>query len=282
MLENQSSNNMLQITYIFHDCFLVELSNCSIIFDYWKDPNNPHDGLPLFLRNIEKEKPLYIFVSHHHKDHYSKRIFEWERFFHNIRYILSNDVVKLARHIIAPDSLYTGIKPSAEKVTILKKGDCFKDSLITVEAFGSTDIGNSYYLEVGLGSGKNISVFHAGDLNAWLWKDESTPEEVDLALKNYLDIISEIKEKHPQIDVVMFPVDSRIGTDYAEGARLFVREIDVRYFFPMHFGLYESKEEECKRLRDAADLKVYANPSRGDYICLQSPYSAFITHLEVV
>lgn len=34
----------------------------------------------------------------------------------------------------------------------------------------------------------------------------------------------------------MFPVDSRIGTDYMRGARQFIERIKTAAFAPMHFG----------------------------------------------
>lgn len=266
---------MTQITYIWHDCFVVELSELIMVFDFWKDPVSTRKETPQFIIDADKNKSLYIFVSHHHKDHYSKRIFEWESLFKKVTYILSEDVAKHARHILASDSLYNGIKPAKENCVVLSQGEQFHDTLISVEAYGSTDIGNSYYIEVADPGSENLSFFHAGDLNAWLWIEESTQKEVDEALNKYKDILSTLSSNHPKITYVMFPADSRIGIGYATGAKLFVREIDVRHFFPMHFGLGESEEELQNRSRDAARLLLYANPERGDYICLQSPYSAY-------
>ncbi len=267
---------MTQITYIWHDCFVVELPKLIMVFDFWKDPTANHKELPDFIKTADKNKSLYVFVSHHHKDHYSKRIFEWEKTFKRVVYILSDDVAKHARHLLASDSLYKGQKPSLENCVVLAQGEEFADSMLKVEAYGSTDIGNSYYVEVFETDSDNLSFFHAGDLNAWLWIDESTQEEVDDALNNYTSILHTISSNHPKINYVMFPVDSRIGTGYATGAKLFVREINVEHFFPMHFGLGESEEELQSRSRDAARLPLYANPERGEYICLQSPYSAYL------
>lgn len=70
------------------------------------------------------------------------------------------------------------------------------------------------------------------------------------------------------------PVDSRIGTDYFTGAAMLVRSIDVRHFFPMHFAL-GSEEEQRHRRRDALAFDLYANPDRGEYIGLASPYASF-------
>ena len=264
---------MIKLTYIWHDCFVFENDEVAIVFDYWKDPFSKPGEIPTFLKNMDIGKRLYVVVSHHHKDHYAKDIFSWCHLFSDVRYILSKDTAKFARHILSPDSVYNGVKPASESVTVLSPGDSFSDGLLSVEAFGSTDIGNSYALKIG-----ETTIFHAGDLNAWIWKDESTEEEVRTELKRYTDILTGIAEKYPRFDLAMFPVDSRIGTDYFTGARLFVRAIDVARFFPMHFGL-GTPEEQQKYQLDSAAVESYANPERGEYICLQSPYSSFAAHL---
>lgn len=264
---------MTKITYIWHDCFVISLDEFTMVFDFWKDPTVLPGMIPTFINNIDKNKPLYVFVSHHHKDHYSKYIFKWADLFKKIIYIISEDTAQHIRHLLNNNSLYRGPKPGKETVFILKTGEKYVDRYLTTKAYGSTDIGNSYLITVN--DLKGNSFFHAGDLNAWLWKDISTPEEVADALDKYKAILDDISEEHKVIDYVMFPVDSRIGTDYYEGARLFVRSIDVTHFFPMHFGLGEDEEERKKLIRDAAEVEHYANPERGEYICLQSPYSVF-------
>lgn len=264
---------MIRLLYIWHDCFVFENDTQAIVFDYWKDPLASSHTLPEFLKRLDKGKRLYVLVSHHHKDHYVKDIFDWCVEFPNIRYILSKDTAKFVRHILRADSLYSGITPPLDCVTVLQPGETYKDENISVEAFDSTDIGNSYAIVAG-----ETALFHAGDLNAWIWKDESTEEEVETELKKYAAILGKIKEKYPRFDLAMFPVDSRIGTDYFTGAKQFVREIEVAHFFPMHFGL-GNPEEQKKYQLDAAAIELYANSERGEYITLQSPYSCFAAHL---
>lgn len=261
---------MQKLTYIWHDCFVFENEDLAIVFDYWKDPLAKKGEIPLFLKNIEIGKRIYVVVSHHHKDHYVKDIFNWAHLFPDVKYILSKDTAKFARHILSPNSVYNGARPDPSSVTVLQPGESYKDEYISAEAFGSTDIGNSYAIKAG-----DTTIFHAGDLNAWLWKDESTEDEVKTELKKFTDILDVITAKYPHFDLAMFPVDSRIGADYFTGARIFVNAIDVARFFPMHFGL-GTPEEQMKYQLDAAAVERYANPNRGEYICLQSPYSCFL------
>lgn len=260
----------MEIRYIWHDCFFISSESANLVFDFWMDPLTKNGSMPLFIQNADKNKPFYVFVSHHHKDHYSKRIFEWHSLFNDIHFIISKDTAKYARHILSENSIYKGQKPESSQVCVLTPGETYSDSVISVDAFGSTDIGNSYAVKI---DGKTI--FHAGDLNAWIWKDESTLQEIEKALNDYESILENILLKHSRFDYVMFPVDSRIGSDYFTGAKTFVRKFDVSHFFPMHFGLGESTEEQLKYQLDANRFTEYANPYRGEYISLQSPYSTF-------
>lgn len=260
---------MHKLTYIWHDCFLLQWEAGSIVFDYWTMPGVRKGEYPPFLDSLDIDKPLYVVVSHHHKDHYTSDIFKWAVRIPKIHFILSADTASAARPYINSGSMYKGIKVDASKVTVLKAGDYVEFPGLRVEAFGSTDIGNSYLLNVG---GKKV--FHAGDLNAWLWKDESTAEEVSEALDSFLQIVETIREASASIDICMFPVDSRIGTDYYEGARRFVRRIDVKTFIPMHLALGDEQERRG-RIADAMRFELYANSRRGQYIGLVSTGAAF-------
>ncbi|MDE6009781.1 MAG: MBL fold metallo-hydrolase [Muribaculaceae bacterium] len=260
---------MVSVTYIWHDCFVISTDEITMVFDFWKDPEAESRKFPRFIEEASSEKPIYIFVSHHHKDHFVKEIFEWERKFENITYILSKDVARSVRHILNHQSLYKGIKPEPERVIVMGEGDSHADRFLEIKAYGSTDIGNSYFI-----STCGLNIFHAGDLNAWLWIDESTPTEIEEAMGHYREIIQKIKGEVSFFDIAMFPVDSRIGTEYYAGAKIFVEEFDVRRFFPMHFGL-GTLEEQSKYASDAARFELYANRGRGEYIALLSPYSKY-------
>jgi len=254
---------MIQLSYIHHDCFILRTEKFSVIFDYWRMPIEAEASSPLHL--VDKTKPVYVLVSHFHKDHFNPEIFSWRGECVDVRYILSADTARHARKYIREDSIYRGpLRIGAEGVTVLKAGESFSDDLIKVEAFGSTDIGNSYMLT--LGSGRKV--FHAGDLNAWVWRDDSTPEEIEQALSDYQREIEAIHRCHDAIDLAMFPVDSRIGSGYAEGASIFVRVFDVGIFVPMHFGLGADAAEMRKYLTDAVRFETYANTGRGGYAAL--------------
>lgn len=277
---------MFCVRYIFHSCFVVESPSANFIFDYWKDPleisdNGSNNSVRIkesrtsrdrhpFLDMLDRSKPLYILVSHHHKDHLNREIFQFTDSFDNVRYIISKEVQRSSRHHLNPESTFKGPKVDPAIVTVLRPGETFSDRLITVRAFASTDIGNSYLVEA---DGRTI--FHAGDLNAWIWKDESTAEEVKKATDDFIKIAETIASATSVIDYCMFPVDARIGTDFFTGARLLTRMIDIRHFFPMHFELADDEKTKAYYHLKAADFRLYANPERGEYISLQSSGETF-------
>ena len=162
------------------------------------------------------------------------------------------DTFRAARHFINPGSLYHGLKRvDPDKVVALAPGEVYRDKHIRVEAFGSTDIGNSYLLQTG---GKTI--FHAGDLNAWVWKDESTPQ---------------IAQHTTAIDVAMFPVDPRLGTDFWTGAQIFVHKFKVGLFIPMHFTLTDQPDKQLDFIAQATNFSAYSNAAYGRYVALTTP-----------
>lgn len=61
------------LTYIFHSGFVLEMERSILVFDYWLDPSGVMDGV------LRSGKPLYVFSSHFHEDHFTKEIFEWKK-----------------------------------------------------------------------------------------------------------------------------------------------------------------------------------------------------------
>lgn len=247
---------MTEVTYIWHDGFIVRTAGCTLVFDYWQ----PEE----IVADFEIFGPLYVFISHFHKDHYDPVVFEWASRPEGVKYIVSRDVWLRMRHIISPTSIYNGPRVHPEQVICLRPGQNYSDSHIRVSAFPSTDVGNSYVVETG---GKTF--FHAGDLNAWIWKDEMTQKEVNKALGDFNACLDRIEQAGFQaFDYAFFPVDSRIGRDYFTGAHIFVRRFKVARFFPMHFGLGDETERRIRR-EDACRFENYRNPDFGEYIALR-------------
>ena len=67
----------MKVTHLYHSGCLVELDNHLLLFDYYQGE-----------LHLNQEKPLYVFVSHRHYDHYNPNIFKIHH--PQITYILSN------------------------------------------------------------------------------------------------------------------------------------------------------------------------------------------------
>ena len=81
----------MTLTYIFHSGFVLETEQSILVFDYWLDPCCVMEGV------IKSDKPLYVFSSHFHEDHFTREILEWKRQKPNITYILSKDILRHRR-----------------------------------------------------------------------------------------------------------------------------------------------------------------------------------------
>lgn len=140
---------MLKVTFLYHSAFLVELSHCSLLFDWYGG------AIPAF----DRHKPLYVFASHHHGDHYSPEIFSLLGM-DNVWYVLANCIRLSAKRKAA-----LGIEET--HVLRVSAGRTFLLEELRITTFRSTDAGVAFLVET---EGKTL--FHAGDLQWWHWEEE--------------------------------------------------------------------------------------------------------------
>lgn len=216
----------MKLRYIFHSGFLLETERCILIFDYWMDPSD------VMREYMHTTKKVYVFASHFHEDHFTKEIFNWKESIQNITYILSKDILKRRR----------AQKDDAD--VWMAKGSVWEDENIRVTATGSNDSGVSWIVET---DGKKI--FHAGDLCNWYARflgdgalegeiySEEFGEYINPVAeeKRFLGELKDIHKITGTFDLVMFPVDGRIGNGYTLGGRQFIERFKVGMFVPMHF-----------------------------------------------
>ncbi|UKK49996.1 MBL fold metallo-hydrolase [Prevotella sp. E13-17] len=248
----------MKLTYVFHSCFVLEAEKSILLFDYWMDPKN------VVAPFLKKEKNIYVFSSHFHEDHFNRTIFEWRKQRQDIIYILSKDIYRHRR----------AQKEDAD--VWLAKGGTWTDGTLSVWASGSTDSGVSWIIET---EGKRI--FHAGDLNNWYARflqdakpgetiySEEFDEEIDPIAheKQYLGELKDIRKITDSFDVVMFPVDGRIGNGYTLGARQFTDRFKVGLLVPMHFVAcgFESAWR-MKEFTNEKDVAFWPISREGDTI----------------
>ena len=133
-----------------------------------------------------------------------------------------------------------------------------------IRAYGSTDEGVSFLISV---EGKQI--FHAGDLNLWHWRDESSVTEIEAAERAFYDCVAPIPKQ--KIDVAFFPVDPRQGSMYDAGAGYFIMTVKPKFFIPMHF---QGRPDVALRFAvtgETPQTRVIALEQPGDHIDLHLP-----------
>ncbi len=63
----------VKITYIYHSSFFVEFPKFNFLFDLPNEAHLPKEGIEVLHRCINK-KPLLVFFSHSHADHFNENI----------------------------------------------------------------------------------------------------------------------------------------------------------------------------------------------------------------
>lgn len=202
----------MRVTFLAHDGFLIELDTVTLLFDWWKEPLPP---LP--------EQPLLVFASHRHADHFKPEIFQITHTHGEVSFLLGSDFRLTPRNLerwqIAPET--------AARCRRCGKHDVF-DVLpgVTVETFPSTDEGVAWMVTA---AGKTI--FHAGDLNWWHWPEESREwnRNMEANFKRYTEPL-----RGRTVDLAMLPLDPRLKEGGFLGPLVFLEQMRVRHFLPMH------------------------------------------------
>ncbi len=240
---------MMKLIYIYHSGFAIEIEGAgTIIIDYYKDSSDTlynrgvvHDDL------LKRPGRLYVLATHFHPDHFNKEVLQWQTLRkEETHYIFSKDILKHRR-------------ARADEAVYLKKGDRYDDGTLRVLTFGSTDVGSSFLIEAG-----GWRIFHAGDLNNWHWSEESNEEQIRKAEGDYLTELHDLKKQVSEVDLALFPVDRRMGKDYAKGARQFIEQIKTTIFAPMHFGEDYEGGNAFRATAEAAGVRFITIARRGE------------------
>lgn len=235
----------MRLTYIYHSGFAIETHNFTMIIDYFQDSLGGKRGV-VYDRLLLRPNRLYVLSTHGHPDHFNPEILEWRKRRSDIHYIFSKDIM----------SVFNSDDPH---IVYLEKDGVYKDDLLQVNAYGSTDIGLSYKITT-----EKKVVFHAGDLNNWHWNEESTKEEVEKASGDYLKELDHIAASTPKLDVAMFPVDPRLGKDFMLGAEQFMEKIPTELFIPMHFDDEYEKVKAIEAIAAKYDATTFIPKLRGE------------------
>ncbi len=193
----------MQITYLHHSGFLVETSDCYLLFDYIKG------RLPTFC----PQKPLYIFVSHQHGDHYADCVLTVGEEGQTVVYLLSDDI----DNAISTDHTVIWCHPH-QRYTI---------DGITVETLQSTDLGVAFWVTTTDGV-----IYHAGDLNDWHWTGEDPAWNTQMH-RDYLAQMTLLQGR--QCKVAFLPLDTRLVDHCTDGVDGFLAAVKTDLLVGMHY-----------------------------------------------
>lgn len=247
----------MEITYIYHSGFLVETAECYYLFDYYKGTLPP----------LHSEKPIFVFVSHSHEDHYAPAVFELlsSMGMKAVAAVFPNDIKrrrypagwtlledcfadsgKTAGKICsAGDDRQSGKVSSADGGKEAENGCTDMAALCghilkvyhsseyvlpcrtRIKTFLSTDSGVAYLLSCPEGN-----FFHAGDLNDWISEDmtESERRRMTGSYRASLRGLAGVS-----LDAACLPLDPHLGSHYADGLLYFLKTVDTKKVYPMHF-----------------------------------------------
>ncbi len=197
----------MKITYICHSGFLIETKDCYYLFDYYKGE----------LPTLNTEKPILVFASHSHRDHYNREIFSLLKSMgmQNITAILAKDISPKKY----PDDV------DVIKVTFHQKYELPHNTLL--ETLLSTDAGVAFVVHCPEGT-----IYHAGDLNDWVWENETEQYNKQMT-GSYRHEINMLKDT--TIDIAFVPLDPRQEKYYAKGMLYFLKKVNVKKVYPMHY-----------------------------------------------
>lgn len=242
----------MRVQYIGHSGFLIEMEQVYLLFDYYEGE------LPVF----HQEKKIFIFVSHKHPDHYNRDIWKLKDSYQNICFVLSKEVPFSARQRellgISETDCNNVIRVRANQHYFIEyqngKG-------IQIDTLKSTDLGVAYLVSYG-----EYKIYHAGDLNRWVWKGETDDWNRDMA-ERYSQQLEELQQKleNNKISIAFLPVDPRQEEEAFGGVCEFLKKIAVDMVFPMHFwknyGFVEMCRKKVKKVlsKEEADKIVSVN-----------------------
>ena len=203
----------MRVTFLAHSGFFLELETASLLFAGWKGELPP----------LPADRPLLVFASHRHEDHFNPAIFSLAEGGRDVRFLLGKDIRLTERN----RARWNLSDDAAARCLALGGGETVSPIPgVTVETLPSTDEGVAFLVSL---EGKTI--FHAGDLNWWHWEgeDKAWNRNMEINFKRYCE---PLRGRH--IDLAMFPIDPRLGEDGFRGARYFLELTDTACLLPMH------------------------------------------------
>lgn len=213
---------MMKVIFLHHSSFLVELDFHYLLFDYFAGDRVNGFRFTGVIPELKPEKPLFVFASHKHRDHFDMDNLKLVQAYPNVKFIFSKDC-KMSRNFLKKHGYDESIQ---KKITYVAAERTYKVDRIEVQTLLSTDEGVAFVVKA-----EEKCIYHAGDLNWWYW--EGAGDLVNgRSERGFKRALRKIESEHFQLAFV--PLDSRQGADAFKGFGYFMKTIDADHVFPMH------------------------------------------------
>jgi len=213
----------MKLTYTGHSGVVLSFEECNWVIDYFRGE----------MPALDRTKPLFVFSSHTHGDHFNPEVFKLFADFEKVTYVLAFDIEKK----IKENKQELGITDKQlESIVYVNASEKYEFSVcgdfIGLETFVSTDAGVAFLMTY-----KGKKIYHAGDLNWWAWYDNDE-KYAKWMEDTYLGEVKKLSKY--TVDLAFLPVDSRLEKNAFMGPDAFLRAVKVKSVYPIHMsGDYE-------------------------------------------
>lgn len=223
----------INVVSYYQSGFLLEFPSATLFFDFKEGDLPP----------IRADKPLYVFISHVHEDHFKQDIFD-----------LKNQYPK-TEFFLGYDRTDSGVNDWLDRQSsaVQDSLSCFSgeqklysdDGKVLIRTFTSTDLGVAFLVEI---EGKKI--YHAGDL--FLMKCQTKEQYMQLytmalmsgkVMESYEQSLAEADEEFIRlteplrgmsVDYGMIPLDPRVSGTAYETVKRYMEVMSFKAWSPMH------------------------------------------------
>lgn len=210
----------LTITYVHHNCFVLEVEDRLFLFDFPSPAHRPPHARG-FVEEKVQGKNLIIAVSHGHDDHFTPEILELASGAESVHFILSYDIPDMFPEF-DPDQ---GDPLVRGRVTVVEPDEEYQALDMRVSVFESTDLGCGFLLEWG-----GIRVYFGGDVALWAWPGQDERSLV-FSREQYSGVLEQLAARG--VHLAFSNADPRLA--HWTGAKEFLDRVKPDWFAPMHF-----------------------------------------------
>jgi L-ascorbate metabolism protein UlaG (beta-lactamase superfamily) len=235
---------VLGIYYLGHSAWAVETDKRYLLFDI-QDENVKKNGklddgfIDISLLN---GKPVYVFFSHRHHDHYSPA--------------LHGECVKRADAFVVLGGFT--VKTATTQTVSMNPREKYEAGSVTVHTAASTDEGVCFLVQT-----DGLNIFHAGDNADW-----GDGEQNDI----YCGEIDYLAGIDGPVDIAFIPVCTFSGQrpkNMTDGAVYAIKRLAPKVTYPMHGNgrehLYEAFERDLRKTD--GDARVVTVRKKGIAEC---------------